>query len=268
MFWKRLASGVVILAVVATALIFGGNVLFFLLEIISLVGLFELYRLGKVSRNILGLAGYLSTFAYYMLLNAGKNDWIMPELIIFFIVVMGVYVFTFPKFKTNQVTLVFFGFFYVAVLLSYVYQIRMLDEGKWLVWLIFISSWGADTLAYCVGMLFGKRKMAPKLSPKKSVEGAFGGLIGAGILGLIYSVIVNKVAGTTWNVFAMFFICVVAAAISMIGDLAASAIKRNYDVKDYSKLIPGHGGILDRFDSVIMIAPVIYFMVVAFAKNF
>ena len=92
------------------------------------------------------------------------------------IVCMCVFVFGYPKFHANQIIAAFFGVFYVAVMLSCIYETRSLEGGKYLVWLIFLCSWGCDTCAYCVGMLFGKHKMAPVLSPKKSVEGAVGGV--------------------------------------------------------------------------------------------
>ena len=183
--------------------------------------------------------------------------------IAFLIVLMMIYVFTYPKYRSEQVMLAFFGLFYVAFMLSYVYQIRMLPQGAFIVWLVFLCSWGCDTCAYCVGMLFGKHKMAPKLSPKKSIEGAVGGVVGAAILGAAYAAIINRVmSGTDASVIQYAIICAVGALISMVGDLAASAIKRNHDIKDYGNLIPGHGGILDRFDSVIFTAPIIYYMAV------
>ena len=132
------------------------------------------------------------------------------------------------------------------------------------VWLIFVSSWGNDTFAYFTGVLIGKHKMAPILSPKKSVEGAIGGIAGATILGIIYGSIVSarmsEVIGSPVLTFAVA--SCVGAMLAIVGDLAASAIKRNYNVKDYGKLIPGHGGILDRFDSVIFTAPVVYWAIV------
>ncbi len=107
--------------------------------------------------------------------------------------------------------------------------------------------------------------MSPKLSPKKSVEGAIGGVVGAALLTVIYGMIFKNAMGvTTQHVWIMAAISAVGALISMVGDLTASAIKRNYEIKDYGKLIPGHGGILDRFDSVIFTAPMIYFL----AANF
>ena len=110
----------------------------------------------------------------------------------------------------------------------------------------------------------GKHKMAPVLSPKKSVEGGIGGVVGAALLGAIYAIAINRFAPAA-NADALQYalICGIGGMISQVGDLAASAIKRNHDIKDYGKLIPGHGGILDRFDSVIITAPIIYYMAIA-----
>ena len=175
---------------------------------------------------------------------------------------MTIYVFTFPKFTTEQITVAFFGIFYVGLMFSYLYQVRSMPDGKYLVWLIVLSSWGCDTCAYCAGMLLGKHKMAPKLSPKKTVEGAVGGVLGAALLGFLYGVYFegHMVELARPGVISAAA-CAIAAVISQIGDLAASAIKRNHGVKDYGHLIPGHGGILDRFDSMIFTAPAIYFAV-------
>ena len=179
----------------------------------------------------------------------------------FLVLLMFVYVFSYPKYKTEQMLAAFFGVFYVGVMLSYVYQTRMLENGAYLVWLIFLCSWGCDTCAYCVGKLIGKHKMSPKLSPHKSVEGAIGGVVGAALLTALYSFIFKDAMGLAGNeIWLLAGISAIGALISMVGDLTASAIKRNYDIKDYGKLIPGHGGILDRFDSVIFTAPMIYFL--------
>ena len=178
----------------------------------------------------------------------------MMAVILSLILLMFVYVFLYPKYQADQIMAAFFGLVYVAVMLSFILLTRNLENGKILVWLIFFCSWGCDTCAYCVGMLIGKHKMAPVLSPKKSIEGAVGGVAGAAALGAIYA------AATHAPALEYAVICGVGALISMVGDLAASAIKRNKGIKDYGKLIPGHGGILDRFDSVIFTAPVIYYM--------
>lgn len=264
MFKTRLLSGILLVLIALITIISGGDVLFVTVLLISLIGMSELYKVLKVHNKLLGIVGYVACIAYYGLIRFGKSDMVTLLTIAFLVAVMAVYVFSYPKYRSEQVMLTFFGLFYVAVMLSYVYQTRELTQGAFLVWLIILCSWGCDTCAYCVGMLIGKHKMAPKLSPKKSIEGGIGGILGAALLGAVYALAINQfAAGTDANVLEYALICGVGGMISQVGDLAASAIKRNHDIKDYGKLIPGHGGILDRFDSVIFTAPIIYYMAVA-----
>lgn len=260
MFKTRLLSGIILVIVLIITVGYGGNLLFGVLAVISLIGMSELYKVVKVERVSLGIAGYLAAMVYYGLLFTGRMEMVTALLVLFLVVVMAVYVFAFPKYRTEQVMVTYFGLFYVAVMLSYVYQTRMLPDGGVAVWLIFLSSWGCDTCAYCVGMLIGKHKMAPILSPKKSVEGGVGGVVGAALLGAIFAACMNHFASADVSPVLCAVICGVGGAISQIGDLSASAIKRNHEIKDYGKLIPGHGGILDRFDSVIFTAPIIYYL--------
>ena len=262
MFKTRLLSGIVLVIILIATVGYGGYVLFGVLAAISLIGMSELYKVVDVHTKALGAVGYIGAVCYYGLLFTGQMEWMTALTILFLVAVMAVYVFAFPAFRTEQVMVAFFGLFYVAVMLSYVYQTRMLPDGHVAVWLIFLSSWGCDTCAYCVGMLIGKHKMAPRLSPKKSVEGGVGGVLGAALLGALFSLAMNQWGGADVNPAFYAVICGAGGVISQIGDLAASAIKRNHDVKDYGRLIPGHGGILDRFDSVIFTAPVIYYLAV------
>ena len=252
MFKTRLLSGIVLVLLALLFIIHGGYLLLTVLGIISLIGLFELYRVFGIEKSAPGIVGYVAAIVYYLNVAFGFIPDIMMFVMALLIVCMCVFVFGYPKFHANQIIATFFGVFYVAVMLSCIYETRSLEGGRYLVWLIFLCSWGCDTCAYCVGVLFGKHKMAPVLSPKKSVEGAVGGVVGAILLGIIYA------AATKGGMVEYAIICGVGALISMVGDLAASAIKRNQGIKDYGKLIPGHGGILDRFDSVIFTAPIIY----------
>lgn len=257
MFKTRLISGIVLVIIALTTIISGSWILFFTLLAVSLIGMRELYKVMKVSDEhvtVLELVGYLGAVLYYIAMKADFGNYGTMAIIISMILILFVYVFGYPKYHAEQVMAAFFGVVYVAVMLSFIYLTRSLPDGKFLVWLIFLCSWGCDTCAYCVGMLIGKHKMAPVLSPKKSIEGAVGGVAGAALLGVIYA------AATQGKMAEYALICAVGALISMVGDLAASAIKRNQNIKDYGKLIPGHGGILDRFDSVIITAPVIYYL--------
>ena len=257
MFKTRLISGIILVIIALATIISGSWILFFTLLAVSLIGMRELYNVMKVSDEhvtVLELVGYLGAVLYYIAMKFDLGNFGMMAVIVSMILILFVYVFGYPKYRAEQVMAAFFGVVYVAVMLSFIYLTRNLPDGKFLVWLIFLCSWGCDTCAYCVGMLIGKHKMAPVLSPKKSIEGAVGGVVGAALLGVIYA------AATQGKMAEYALICGVGALISMVGDLAASAIKRNQNIKDYGKLIPGHGGILDRFDSVIITAPVIYYL--------
>ena len=265
MFKTRLLSGIVLVAAALVLIITGGDVLLFSTLLISYIGMFELYRIFHVEKELPGIVGYLAATVFYCNLKWAFLPDLMVVVLGFLMALMFVYVFTYPKYKTEQMLAVFFGVFYVAVMLSYVYQTRMLTAGAYIVWLIFLCSWGCDTCAYCVGMLIGKHKMSPKLSPKKSIEGAVGGILGAALLTALYCFIFrSQMEMQKGEILVLAIIAAVAAFISMIGDLCASAIKRNYDIKDYGHLIPGHGGILDRFDSMIITAPIIYYLALYF----
>lgn len=266
-FMIRLRSSVILMAVTITAMVFGGWVLFGVLVIISMIGMMEIYRVVGANRSLAGAAGYLTAAVWYLVLGlsyAGKSVSVDMQMIVagFTVVLLAIYVLTFPKFNSEQITMVFFGFFYVAVTLSYIFRVRTGDCGAYTVWMIFIGSWGSDTCAYCVGRKLGKTKIAPKLSPKKSLEGLIGGVAGAALIGFVYALIFNNsLSGTFTNPCLTFAIVGgVSALVSQIGDMAASAIKRNKGIKDYGTLIPGHGGIMDRFDSVIFIAPICYYL--------
>lgn len=262
MFTTRLASGIVLVILAVFLLAAGGYPLFFVSLAISLIGLFELYRVMKIERKLPGVIGYLAIVFYYGCLWMEKEEMMTFLAVASLMLLMTVYVVTFPKFGTEQITVAFFGIFYVGLMFSYLYQVRQMPDGKYLVWLIVLSSWGCDTCAYCAGRLFGKHKLAPVLSPKKTVEGAVGGVLGAALLGFLYGLYFqDRIVDVVQPGVIAAAACAIAAVISQVGDLAASAIKRNHGVKDYGHLIPGHGGILDRFDSMIFTAPAIYFAV-------
>lgn len=267
MFKTRLASGIILVLVLLALGFLGGDVLLAGLGVISIVGLYELYRVFHLEKCLAGYVGYAGALLYYFgikLLGARMDVFLFSMVLL--ILLMMVYVFSFPKYQAGQVMAAFFGVFYVAMMLSCVYLTWMLPNGRYLIWLIFLCSWGCDTCAYCVGVLFGKHKMAPVLSPKKSLEGAAGGVIGTVLLTLLYGFLFREAMGSSMeDIFRLAAISGAGALISMIGDLAASAIKRNYEIKDYGSLIPGHGGILDRFDSVIFTAPMVYFLALYFA---
>ena len=262
-FLTRTLSGIALIAILLVTFILGGYCIFGLTLLLSLVGLSEVYKTVGIEKKCLGIIGYIGVIVYYGLLLWKGTAYMSVFIVALLMLVMIAFVFTFPKYKVEQVMMSFFGVVYVAILMSFLYLIRETTaDGMITIWLAIISSWGCDTCAYLAGVTMGKHKMTPVLSPKKTIEGAIGGIIGAAAIGAIYGVAVGGYVEQIENAplyFAIISAC--AGLVAMVGDLAASAIKRCYDIKDYGKLIPGHGGVLDRFDSVIFTAPVIYYLI-------
>lgn len=270
----RIISGAVVAVIMFGALWLGGIWLNLLLLFCALVGLYEFYRAvglldkGKYISPLTGI-GYVGTICLYILEYVFASEyWIVLFVsVLTLLVILGMYVFSFPKYEVGQIVNAFFGFFYAPVMLSFVFLTRSMEDGIYIVWLIFLSSWFCDVFAYFTGMLLGKHKLAPVLSPKKSIEGAVGGVVFPALFGGLYGYFIKGyISGNFPVAFVFCLICAVGAIVSQIGDLSASAIKRNRNIKDYGTLIPGHGGILDRFDSVIFTSPMIFFIAYIFMK--
>lgn len=267
MFKTRCISAVFLALIALVTLTLGGPVLLATLFFISCAGFYELSKACKVHTdkkvNALEIVSYASIAVLYL-----KTCFYgVTELTVFWLVgtimlLLLVYVLTFPKFHSSQVMASFFMILYAPFMFSFIYHIREGKYGIYLVWMVFISSWISDTCAYLVGRTIGKHKLAPILSPKKSIEGSIGGIVGSACVGALYGFLISKKLNQEIR---LCWICAIlggiGSVISQLGDLAASAIKRQNDIKDYGTLIPGHGGIMDRFDSVIVTAPLTYFLI-------
>lgn len=261
-------------------------------ELLSAMGIIDTKGDSEEKKALLGIqtTGYICTAALYFCTYAysattdrniirffQKPLLMMGIVMIPFFVFAIYYVVTYPRITAPQMMGCYIAYMYVPVLLSYLYTLRENTwGGKYLIWLVIIAASGTDIFAYFTGTMFGKHKLAPILSPKKSVEGAVGGVIGAVVLAIIFGMILrkfgievvpnagNRIAAKLCNYIPLDFaiICGIASVISQFGDLLASGIKRYYKIKDYGNLIPGHGGVLDRFDSIIFVAPVVYMLAV------
>ena len=162
------------------------------------------------------------------------------------------------KLRFEKISVCFVAGVVIPYLFSSIIRIHTVDgTGRFFVLIPFIIAFVSDTGAYFTGLYLGKRKLAPVISPKKTVEGAIGGVIAATLAMLLYMLIVNLAFGFTVNYLAVVIYGVACSAAGIFGDLCFSVIKRQAGIKDYGALIPGHGGILDRFDSMIIVAPLV-----------
>ncbi len=261
----RCISGAVLFVIALVTMYMGGPVLAVTLLLTSMVGFRELIKAlgGNTDKKFTApeIVGLLGIIGYYVTVYFGDANMHLAAIVAVFMAEMFLYVFLFPKYEAKDIVSAVFSFLYAPVMLSFMYLTREIEHGIYLVWLILISSWVCDTCAYFVGVTIGKKKIFPILSPKKSLEGCIGGVAGSGLIGGLYAYffLAEEISGSN-VVLLIAIICVAGAVMSMVGDLAASAIKRNNNIKDYGKLIPGHGGIMDRFDSVIVTAPMVYFL--------
>ena len=261
---KRVASGLILFPLVAIVLIFGNKYLVdILVSIIAILSLHEFYNAFNGKAKPVKIVGYIAAI-FIAFIHLIPNTIILKligalialsVLILFLIVIISN-----TKINIIDISITFFGICYVALFLMFIPIIREnLENGKILLWYVIFAGWGTDVFAYFVGKYFGTHKFS-KISPNKTIEGCIGGTIGSAALILIYTIICNNVFNLNINYIAITFMAIILSIIGQIGDLAASSIKRYVGIKDFSHLIPGHGGMLDRIDSLIFIAPFAYFL--------
>lgn len=212
--------------------------------------------ISKVS-NPVRWVGYLSCFSIAFIHLIPSQYILMASILsvpTILIVLFAQVVVTEMKTSYKDIAYTFLGIFYVVYFTMFLALIYGKEIGPIVIWYTFIAAWGTDIFAYLVGRHFGKHKFS-KVSPKKSVEGCIAGTIGAVVFMLIYTYIANTYWGQNYSYIFIGAVGVLLSLLSQVGDFAASSIKRYVDIKDYSNLIPGHGGMLDRIDSLIFIAP-------------
>lgn len=248
---KRVSSAILGILLLIILVNRGGIYLSTAILAISIIGLKEFYKaVSNIGFKPYEIIGFIGTLFIYIsdIYPVIQKDFVFTVSIIILLIYM---------LKNNEVTLDNIGITLVGILYIpfLIFHISYLQGSKY-IWLVFIIAFGTDTFAYFAGNKFGKRKLCPKISPNKTVEGSIGGIIGSLILTVIFAMIMNLDA-----LLRLMILAVISSIISQLGDLVASRIKRVSGIKDYGKLIPGHGGVLDRFDSIILVAPVIYYFV-------
>ena len=263
----RIISAIVMLPLLILVYL-GGIWLKMAVVIISVIGLDEFYK-GFKAEGVkpsfpIGIASVILLHIFHTI-NAqmgadGPDSGVLYALWLFIVVVACmIYGFKVEERKTEDMASTALGIIYVPFLFHFAVLIDECDYAKNYIWLVFIIAFGTDIFAYFSGVFLGKHKLCPTLSPKKTVEGAIGGMIGALVFSLLFGNFFLE-PGHAFN--ARFIIMIlIGSIVSMLGDLSASAYKRQMGIKDYGNLIPGHGGILDRFDSVLFVAPYLYFYI-------
>lgn len=258
---KRITSGLLGFPLVLIILLIGNKyIVDIALAIIALLAMNEYFNAIQKVSNPVRWVGYLSCFSIAIIhlvpeeaLNMVVTLSVPTILLILFAQVIA----TEMRTTFKDIAYTFLGIFYVVFFMIFVALIDGMQDGKILIWYAIIAAWGTDIFAYFIGKHFGKHKFS-KVSPKKSIEGCIAGTVGAILLMLLYTYVANTFWGMNYSYGFIAMISVILSLIGQIGDFAASSIKRYVDIKDYSNLIPGHGGMLDRIDSLIFLAPFAY----------
>lgn len=260
MLGKRIISagiGIIILIAILTA-----NSIFVNIGVaaISIIALHELLNVTESKHKIsLNMVAYLSALVFAFI-NFLDGRWV-PFLIYAYVIVMFLFILIYNKnVQFSDIAVNSFAIIYICFTFMHVVLVRYLPHGNIYIWTIFLGAWTTDTFAFFAGTLLGKHKLWPEISPKKTVEGAIGGIIGCGLSFLLFGYIIHSFLHYNVNYTNLFIMGVVCAIVSEIGDLAASVIKRQYGIKDFGKIMPGHGGAMDRFDSILFAAPAVYYL--------
>ena len=232
------------------------------ISVLILLILFEVYRAFHYGWTF-AILGCIGSFIVVGALSVGSIDFFMGALVLYVIVLVLFSVLGYKRLRFSDIAIMFFATIYISCFLKYVSQVRDLDNGLYYVFLIFICAWADDTGAYFIGKLFGKHKLAPEISPKKTVEGSVGGVVFALLGCMSLGVVAQFGFRMQINYIALAIVGLIGPCLGQLGDLAASLMKRECGVKDFGHIMPGHGGLLDRFDSVILIAPFVYYAVLA-----
>ena len=263
----RTLTSAIILAVMVPVLIFSKYLIYpIALAIFAVAAVFELLRVIGVHKNYkISIPAYVMAAALPVLTHdifLDQNPELQKNYMLFAVAtvfmymlyIMALAVFSDGELRFSKIAEVFLAVTYVVMSFTALCLLRYIRNGTWCFFLVFLSAWGTDVGAYCVGSLIGKHKLLPKVSPKKSIEGAIGGTVFAILLFMLYGFSVSKFTELTPNYLLLGIEGAMLSVISQIGDLIASLIKREYGVKDYGRILPGHGGIMDRFDSIMAVA--------------
>lgn len=262
---KRLGTAIIGGPIVIAILVLGNPILIdVLLALIAIRSINEYNNCAKKTTNTISWLSYIPAVLVAFIHIISVEIWykILPIAIPVFLLLQFIQVVvTDGKTSYKDIVYTTTGTLYIVSLLAFLSLLYGAENGKILVWFIMFAAWGSDIFAYLTGKYLGKHKFS-KISPNKTIEGCIGGLVGAIVLCLIYAVIMNNAFQLNLVYWQIVIIAIVLGAIGQIGDFAASSIKRHFEVKDFSDIFPGHGGMIDRIDSIIFIAPFAYYIFV------
>ena len=250
------AAGIAVLL----AVVLSGNMtaLTVSLVICGLIGMYELYKVfGFLKKPVLSASAAVMTVILLMS-RFIQGDIIIAVFFVYALILVCVLLGDRDNFKFSDLAIAVVCIIYVPVSLLTLLNLRYAEYGAFLLWIVLGGAWVTDSFAYFCGRLFGKHKLCPSVSPKKTVEGSVGGTVFTVVIGILYGFMISKYNDIQVNYIALAVLSLICAVVSQLGDLTASTIKREKGIKDFGNIMPGHGGFMDRFDSILFVAPAVY----------
>lgn len=229
------------------------------------IALFEMYRaVGILDKKILAGVGMAVPIFILFGFMSPKPQSVYFAIWLYLAVLFAVLIMRHNAYSFTDISKFFMITVLVSLLFSHAAWIRQTEHGLWNTFAVFVGAWITDSCAYFAGRAFGKHKLAPVISPKKTIEGSVGGFLGTAAVMCLYGYLVGRFTSCTPQYIPLLILGLLCGVVSQLGDLSASAIKREYGIKDYGKIMPGHGGVMDRFDSVLFVAPLVYHFISVF----
>ena len=266
----RIITGFVALLIFIPVLFFSDTFIFdIVIAVVSVVGTIELLKcVGIIKKYFISIPSMFVSFLVTLLIRYVPEETVVLIVIAYMFYLLYASVFAIKENTTKDIALCFFATVFVTISFASILITRQLPYGDILYLMIFIGAWSTDTFAYFTGKIFGRHKLIPDVSPKKTIEGVVGGILFCAFAFVLYGFIIAKLKrfNAEPNYILLALAGIATSVIAILGDLSTSAIKRNYNIKDFGTIFPGHGGILDRFDSVMAVAPVIMIISAIFVK--
>ncbi|MDQ0270194.1 phosphatidate cytidylyltransferase [Cytobacillus purgationiresistens] len=259
---QRIITAIIFVAILIPLVILGGVPLMILAYFLATVGLFELMRMRK--HGMFSIPGIISLLLLWLLLLPKQYEYVLTDMNFSkmdFLLIGGLLLLTYSvisknRFTYDDVAFTILSTIYIGLGFHYFFETREAVNGLTFIFYSLFIIWATDSGAYFIGKSFGKRKLWPEISPNKTVEGSLGGVASALVVAILFAVFTEIDA----TLLQLTVITIILSVFGQIGDLAESAFKRHYGVKDSGNILPGHGGILDRFDSLLFVWPLLHIL--------
>ncbi len=261
---QRVITGIALVILLIVILILGTPFVEIAVGFLAVAGIVELFNATGFSTDKRLVITAMVGTAFLIAVQCFGAYLFNPAMFVYIVALFIMYMTNRSTIGIQEISRAFFFTIYMAFLFAHIILVRNMEYGHFVIWIVLIGAFITDTAALYAGKFFGRHKLCPKLSPKKTVEGSIGGVLGCVLCTLIFCLICRFGFKIETNFLWAVVVGFGASVVSQLGDLSASCIKREFGIKDYGRIMPGHGGVMDRCDSLIFVAPFVYYMLLVY----